>query len=107
MDFVSIILFILIIILGFMFIKKYFHVMNVESFDVFSPYIGNQQYPYIYQKTKDQAMLRDTLKKWEKPFNCNNEGYYNAGFTPPFVQISSYTEMKNKQFNKIPLESCN
>ena len=98
MDAVTIILFILVIIVGFIFIKKYFYVMNVESFDTFSPYIGNQQYPYVYQKNKDEEMLRNTLEKWEKPFNCNNEGYYNAGFAPPYVQISSYTQMKNKEF---------
>ena len=70
--------------------KQYKRISNVEMFDSFSPYMGNESYPYVYQKTMDQKMLRNTLKKWEKPFNCNNEGYYNAGFYPPFVNINSY-----------------
>ena len=102
MDSLNAILLILVIIVGFIFIKKYFHVMNVESFDSFSPYMGNQSYPFVYQKNLDQERLQKTLAKWEKPFNCYNEGYYNAGFYPPFVQISSYVEMKDKLFGMPP-----
>ena len=98
MDTVNAILLILVIIVGFIFIKKYFYVMNVESFDGFSPYMGNQSYPFVYQKNLDQEKFKKTLAKWEKPFNCYNEGYYNAGFKPPYVHISSYVEMKNRRF---------
>ena len=68
-----------------------------ESFDTFSPYAGNQSYPFVYQQQKDQAMLRKTLKKWELPFNCHsNAGYYNAepNGIPPMISICSYNNFK-------------
>ena len=98
MDITNIFLLIFLIIIGIIFIKKYFYVMNVESFDNFSPYMGNNSYPYVYQKNNDQKMLNRTLENWEAPFNLNDEGYYNAGFLPPYVYINSYKPMKYKLF---------
>jgi predicted nucleic acid-binding Zn ribbon protein len=66
MDKVNIILliiFILLIICVYFFMKQYKRISNVEMFDSFSPYMGNESYPYVYQKTMDQKMLRNTLKK--------------------------------------------
>ena len=67
-----------------------------ESFDTFSPYAGNHSYPFVYEQQRDKAMLRRTLKPWEVPFNCHNEGYYNAEpkGIPPLVTICSYESMK-------------
>jgi len=47
-------------------------------------------------------MLRATLKRWEDPFNTNDEGYYNAepGATPPLVPIYSYDDIKEVRFNE-------
>lgn len=69
-----------------------------ESFDNFSAYEGNQSYPFVYQKNNDQKMLNKTLQNWEAPFNNNNEGYYNAGFIPPYVYINSYIPRNEKLF---------
>jgi hypothetical protein len=68
----------------------------VEKFS-FAPYEGNQSYPYVYQKTEDSKMLQETLKKWEKPFNENNEGYLNAEpyGAPPLTPIYSFDELKD------------
>jgi hypothetical protein len=107
MGMLYVILLVLLIIIGFMFIKQYFHVMNVESFDDFSPYSGNQSYPFVYQKNQDQQMLRKTLRQWEQPFNCNDEGYYNAEpkGIPPMVPISSYVDLQHKKF-LFPPKGC-
>lgn len=100
MEYIDIILLAIIIFIGIIFMKKYFYVMNVESFDNFSPYLGNHQYPFVYQKNKDEMMLQDTLRKWEAPFNCNNEGYNKNNFIPPYVHINSYIGLKDKKFPK-------
>ena len=50
MESLYIILIVILILVGVMFIQKYFHLMNVESFTDFSPYQGNQSYPWVYQK---------------------------------------------------------
>jgi len=89
---------ILIIIILFIFLNRFLKQRYIENFDQFSPYMGNLQYPYIYQKNIDQIMLKEKLKEWETPFNMNNEGYYNKRNTP-FVYISSYIDMKDKLFN--------
>lgn len=75
-----------------------------ESFDNFSPFIGNNDYPFVYQKNIDQKNLRQTLKQWEKPFNCNNEGYLNAEptGTPPLVPLYSYVQRNEVEFNYLP-----
>ena len=58
-----------------------------EHFDSFSPYKGNDSYPFVYEKHLDDVKLQETLNKWETPFNIHNEGYYNAepGGNPPFA----------------------
>lgn len=88
---INIFIFILIIILLIILIITFIN-SNIESFGDFSPYIGNQAYPYVYQKHADQKALRQTLKNWEKPFNYNNEGYYNAEpkGLPPLSPIVSF-----------------
>ena len=103
MEGIYIILIILIILIGSLLIANYANIMNIESFDDFSPYSGNQSYPYVYQKHLDQQLLNKTLNKWEKPFNCNDEGYWNAEpkGKPPFVPIYSYPQMKGRQFVKM------
>lgn len=93
----SIIIFLIIVIL-FIFFNIFLKQKYIENFDQFSPYMGNLQYPYIYQKNMDQIMLKEKLKEWETPFNMNNEGYYNKKNTP-LIYISSYIDMKDKLFN--------
>ena len=68
-----------------------------ESFDLFSPYEGNHMYPYVFKqaKSRDQEMLKQTLKPWEIPFNClANAGYKNMEPSqlgiPPLVSICSF-----------------
>lgn len=61
MEIIYIILTILLILVGFIFIKKYLHLMNLESFDNFSPYRGNQSYPWVYQKHIDDKAFK---KHW-------------------------------------------
>jgi len=101
MEAIHIILTILLILVGFIFIKKYLHLMNSESFDNFSPYQGNQSYPWVYQKHLDDKAFKKTLAHWEKPFNANDEGYWNAepNGNPPLVNIYSYDSMKEIKFN--------
>jgi len=72
-----------------------------ESFGDFSPYQGNESYPFVYEKTMDQKMLQKTLKPWETPFNClANAGYLNAEpkGIPPSVSICSFEDMKYPRF---------
>ena len=64
---ISIILCVFLLIIIILLANYYINLK--ESFDTFSPYAGNQSYPFVYQQQKDQAMLRKTLKKWELPFN--------------------------------------
>jgi len=102
---IIIIILFIIGIFGISSMRNYFKLdnrMNIESFDDFSPYAGNQLYPFVYEKHKDQKMLRATLKRWEDPFNTNDEGYYNAepGATPPLVPIYSYDDIKEVRFNE-------
>lgn len=77
-------------------------IINInESFDVFSPYAGNQSYPFVYEKTLDQKMLQKKLKIYETPFNCiSNAGYYNAEpkGIPPLVSICSFESYQNPPF---------
>ena len=68
-----------------------------ESFDLFSPYEGNHMYPYVFEqaKSRDQELLKQTLKPWETPFNClANAGYKNMEPSelgiPPLVSICSF-----------------
>jgi hypothetical protein len=78
---------------------------SIEKFDTFSPYMGdvNQRYPFSYFKEKDDKMFRKTLEKWEKPFNCNDEGYWNAEPTgkPPLAPIVAYNTMIDVGFRDI------
>jgi len=100
MEFIYIILIIILILVGVIFIQKYLHLMNLESFTDFSPYQGNQSYPWVYQRHLDQKAFRKTLEHWEKPFNENDEGYWNAEpcGNPPLVNIYSYDSMKDVKF---------
>lgn len=93
------ILVMVLIILGCNLLNKYHKIRNIESFNDFSPYVQNLSYPYVFQKNNDNRMLAKTLSNWETPFNCNDEGYYNAGFIPPLVQLKSYVSYKDKIFN--------
>jgi hypothetical protein len=97
---IFLILMIILEVIYVFFYKKNEH----ESFDNFSPFIGNNDYPYVYQKNIDQKKLRQTLKQWEKPFNCNNEGYLNAEPTglPPLVPLYSYVQRNEVEFNYLP-----
>jgi hypothetical protein len=54
-------------------------------------------YPFVFQqaKSRDQELLRQTLKPWETPFNClANAGYKNmepsSKGIPPLVSICSF-----------------
>jgi hypothetical protein len=72
-----------------------------ESFGDFSPYQGNDSYPFVYEKTMDQKMLQKALKPWERPFNClANAGYWNGepNGVPPTVSICAYESMKYPTF---------
>ena len=88
-------IFLLLILINFFYNKN-----QIENFGNFSPYLGNNYNLNTYAKFKrnDERMLEKERYRWEKPFNCYNEGYYNAGFKPPYVHISSYVEMKNRRF---------
>lgn len=92
---------IIIIFLVIFMIIAFNYLWNIkENFDTFSPYAGNNSYPFVYQKHLDQAMFRRSLKSWETPFNCHNEGYYNAepNGIPPMVSICNYENMKKSPF---------
>lgn len=95
---IKIILIVFLIIIFIIVVNYYWNVK--EGFDTFSPYAGNQSYPFVYEKHLDQEMLRRSLKAWETPFNCHNEGYYNAEpkGIPPMVTICSYENMKKSPF---------
>ena len=83
MDYIDYILIILTILVIFIIMRNSFK----EHFDSFSPYKGNDSYPFVYEKHLDDVKLQETLNKWETPFNIHNEGYYNAepGGNPPFA----------------------
>jgi hypothetical protein len=82
----------------------YYKNHNVESFGDFSPYSGNNSYPFVYQKNLDQTFLKKTLKEWEMPFNNNDEGYNTEQYgIPPLTKIYSYDEMRKVRFKDIPL----
>jgi len=103
MDFFILITLIIILIIFFCIINcmlKYTLNKKIENFHDFSPYLGNQLYPYADQKNLDNLLLQDTLKKWEAPFNSNNEGYYNAepNKIPPLVPIYDYDDRKEVTF---------
>jgi hypothetical protein len=87
---INIVLAIFLLIISIIIINKLLDIK--ESFDTFSPYEGNQSYPFVYQKNIDQVNLQKTLKKYEVPFNCMNDGYYNAepNKLPPLISICSY-----------------
>jgi hypothetical protein len=93
------IIFSIFLVIFIIIIFNYFLTVK-ENFDTFSPYAGNQSYPFVYQQKLDQQMLRKSLKPWETPFNCHNEGYYNAEpkGIPPMVTICSYENMKKSPF---------
>jgi hypothetical protein len=89
---------IIIIIINILYLNK--NILN-ESFGDFSPYQGNDSYPFVYEKTMDQKMLQKALKPWETPFNClANAGYLNAepNGIPPTVSICAYEDMKYPTF---------
>ena len=71
-----------------------------ESFDDFSPYSGNKNYPFVFLRNRDNRLLEKKLKEWETPFNLHNEGYINTEpcGTPPLVPLYSYDEMKEVRF---------
>jgi hypothetical protein len=101
---IIIILFIFLIIILYNEYNKYKN--QKENFGNFSPYLGNQFYPYSIFKKNDQRMLEKIRYKWEKPFNCYNEGYYNAEQPcgPPLVPIYSYPTL-NFHRNEKPNEN--
>ena len=76
------------------------HYKVTESFDTFSPYLKNHAYPFVYEKRRDQAELRSTLKKWEDPINTNNSGYWipDKQNNPPFVPLNSFEDLKQVRF---------
>lgn len=93
--------YIIIVFLVIFSIIAFNYLWNIkENFDTFSPYAGNQSYPFVFEQNLDRKMLRKTLKPWELPFNCHNEGYYNAepNGIPPMVTICSYENMKKSPF---------
>ena len=109
------IIILIVIIVGLMYINNLFNVLNenigdirnIENFDTFSPYKGNEIYCSIDNTTCDQKRLKKTLKKWETPFNKNDEGYWNAepSGIPPLVTIYAYDDrhkvrFKNNYFNE-------
>lgn len=106
------IIILIIIIIGLIYINNLFNVLNenignIEKFDTFSPYKGNKIYSSIDNTICDQERLKKTLKKWETPFNRNDEGYWNAepSGIPPLVTIYAYDDrhkvrFKNNYFNK-------
>lgn len=106
--FLLIIVTIIIIISIATFIKNLYDVLDEaknlninENFDTFSPYRCNPTYPFYKQKLWDQKMLQNTLEKWEKPFNKNDEGYWNAepSGKPPLVKIYSYDDRHKVRFH--------
>jgi len=99
-------LYLLIFLLIFLLIliTFYNHKNQIENFGDFSPYLGNKYNLNTYAKFKrnDERILEKERYKWEKPFNCYNEGYYNAERPcgPPLVPIYSYPTLNfhpNKQ----------
>ena len=95
----------IIIIIGLIYVNNLFNVLNqdignIEKFDTFSPYKGNEIYSYVDNTNCDQERLRKTLKKWETPFNKNDEGYWNAepSGNPPLVTIYSYDDRHKVRF---------
>ena len=94
----DIILTIIIVIVIIILLNYKLNIIDLkESFDTFSPYKGNNSYPFVYQQKKDNEMLQKSLKPWELPFNCNNPGYYNAepNNIPPLVTMCSYQNIEN------------
>lgn len=97
-------IFLLIILITFFYYKNeimrsfvspyYNELIEIENFGDFSPYLGNKYNLNTYAKFKknDERMLEKDRYRWEKPFNCYNEGYYNAERPcgPPLVPIYSY-----------------
>lgn len=98
MNYINFLLIIFIILMIIILTINYYK--NIEYFNDFSPYIKNQTYPYFYQKNLDNKLLQKTLKKWDDPFNSNNEGYYNAepNRLPPLVPLYDYVDRKNVEF---------
>ena len=96
----SINLFLIIFLIFMIIILILNYYKNIENFDDFSPYIKNETYPYFYQKKLDAKLLQKTLKKWETPFNSNDEGYYNLeqNKLPPLVPLYDYTDKRNVEF---------
>ena len=98
-------LFIILTLLLLLIIYFTCHSKKKENFMDFSPYYGgkdegdydDKKFPSVYEKNNDYKLLQNTLKKWEKPFNNNDEGYHNAESPagPPLVPIYSYTPMKH------------
>jgi uncharacterized protein YxeA len=84
----------LLIFLLLILITFFYHKNQIENFGNFSPYLGNNYNLNTYAKFKrnDERMLEKERYRWEKPFNCYNEGYYNAENPcgPPLVPIYSY-----------------
>jgi hypothetical protein len=98
--FLLIIFFVIIIIITINILYSRNDSLN-ESFGDFSPYQGNDSYPFVYEKTMDQKMLQKALKPWETPFNClANAGYWNAEpkGIPPTVSICAFEDMKHPTF---------
>jgi len=103
MNYINFLLLIFIILMIIILTINYYK--NIEHFNNFLPYIKDETYPYFYQKNLlqttlkklDNKLLQKTLKKWEDPFNSNNEGYYNAepNKLPPLVPLYDYVDRKN------------
>jgi len=96
-------LLIIILIIAIIILLNYYYNRDSnikESFDMFSPYAGNNSYPFVYEQQRDQAMLQKTLNNWEKPFNCHDEGYYNAEplGNPPMVTICAFNRKNYNQY---------
>ena len=88
---------IILLAIFFLFLLKKYNITNLESFDNFSPYLNNLSYPYVFLKNNDSRKFARTLSKWETQFNCNDEGYYNAGFYPAMPNIKSYVGYKKNK----------
>lgn len=67
----------------------YYLFIVIEPFDDFSPYNNKQANCAMKYDKEDLAKVRE---EWEKPYNGNNFGYYNAEpmGLPPLTPIKAY-----------------
>lgn len=63
--------------------KYIFNNMNTENFDNYEKFnISDVNYLDSNARKKDYLQLQTTKKRYELPFNINNEGYVAFGHTP-------------------------